>query len=162
MGTCRDCHQEKGDFGEVLLCGKHASVDVLLAERDAAIELARRLDGHLVKAQEERDEAERKTRWASQFQCSVHGDCDWSMVSTAKTCMATLSNGQPCNEALQRGPNPLLAAERDAEAQRALVEAKDVLIQEGINDLDSYQVISKLDDALHLTPAEAHPSGQED
>ena len=68
------------------------------------------LQHQLQQAQKERDKAERETRWASQFECSVHGTCDWSMVSTAKTCMATLANGQPCKETLQRGSSPWDAA----------------------------------------------------
>ena len=77
------------------------------------------LQRQLQQAQEERDRAERETRWASQFECSVHGTCDWSMVSTAKTCMATLSNGQPCTETLRRGPSPWDAAiERGKESRR--------------------------------------------
>ena len=48
--------------------------------------------------------------------------------------------------------------------QRALAEAKDALIQEGLDALDSYQVTSRFDEALALTPAEAlsPQSGQEE
>ncbi len=47
------------------------------------------------------------------------------------------------------------AVEKVAREKAALAEAKDALIQEGLNALDSYQVTSKFDEALALTPAEA-------
>ena len=85
------------------------------------------LQRQLREAQEERDRAERETRWASQFECSVHGTCDWSMVSTAKTCMATLANGQPCTETLQRGSSPWDAAiERGVKVIAELDRATDM------------------------------------